>query len=989
VIRRLWKPGTSRRNVLIAGLGVLVIGVGSGVGVYLNARTHAPLQQLSARQSKGAPTPAPVGAQAPVQPEQIVALSVVSTTPANLASAISASTSITLGFNLAVNPAGLGALLSVQSSDQDVAGVLSQGKTSKQVVFKPSSPFYDGTSVVVVLQSGLRSVDGAVLSNDYSFSFTTAAGPQSVSFFNDGQLARLVNVQSGKPVTLEIETGEGVPSTVAINTYRASAKDMLAGLVYTKTSDGFANYWDPAVPTKSLHLVANGAPLTASGARTTKLESGVVATINQPDGVYAVVAADAKRQYGSAWIVISHYGVLVRQDDQKIVAAGEDLTTGQTTPTFNINFYNLLNGVHPKLSGSFTGTGEFAAKYPAGIDIAVATSGGEEVAVPIAAPESGADLRVSTDLARQPQIFLTTDRPSYQKGDTVRFAGVARSSNDQAYSLAAGSKVTVWTLRGTVVENVSADGTFSGSFKLADSDFATDGGDTVQSILASSSEASFSDPNAIVSSASFVAVAPNSATNVLTVSLDKASYYSGDTIVASIAAVNANKQPLAGQTVRVGLYATQRPWQPAEMDDYPAPADWGARIGAFVTVRLDASGRATFRTTPKFGTDQNITVVAVYGSGKTQAFAAKTAVLYQADDEVYLLPARWSFQQGDTVVAPFVVESRTGGRIGGISLAYELVGTDYSGDKAITTVVASGTTTTNGNGLGVVKATYKGEPAQLTLRVKGKDQAGRAFQNAADITVGFYAQSYPLLDVITDKIVYSVGDTATLTLTSPATFKALLSLERGRVHHYEWVQLAKGSNSIGLTISPDLAPGFSAEFSYFQNGEYHTEGLPIFINNSSRLLKVTVTPDQQSYAKGQVAHLSITVADATGAPVAATLLAHGYEARISANLTEDQPSIASAFLTPNRVGTNGSSSLVSVGMWGDGRCGGGDWGPPDLYTSGMYPGRSNVWLTNITTDSSGHASIDVPMSLAGAVKVVVVASTPSSSWGQAETVLPL
>jgi hypothetical protein len=487
-----------------------------------------------------------------------------------------------------------------------------------------------------------------------------------VSFFDEGQQARLVNVQSGHPVTLQIERGDNVPSSVAVSTYKATAKDMLAALIYTRGPDGATGYLHPAIPTKSLRLVENGAPLTASGARTTNVESGVVATISQPDGVYVVVAADAKGQYGSAWIVFSHYGVLVRQDDQQVVVAGEDLTTADTTPSFNINFYSLLNGVHPRLSGSFTGTGEFAAKYPADIDIAIATSGGEEVAVPIAAPESGADLRVSTDLSHQPQIFLTTDRPSYQKGETVRFAGVARMSNDQAYTLPTGSNVTVWTPRGTVVAKVAADGTFSGSFKLAASDFATDGGDAVQWILASASEASFSDPNAIISSTTFIAVAPNSTTNSLTVTLDKTSYYAGDTIVASISGVNANKQPLAGQTVRVGLYSTQRPWQPAEMDSFPRPVDWGERTGPFVKVRLDASGRGTFRTTPKFGTDQDITVVAVYGSGKAQAFAAKSAILYQADDEVYLLPARSSFQQGDTVVAPFVVEGRTGGRIGGI-----------------------------------------------------------------------------------------------------------------------------------------------------------------------------------------------------------------------------------------------------------------------------------------------------------------------------------
>jgi hypothetical protein len=218
--------------------------------------------------------------------------------------------------------------------------------------------------------------------------------------------------------------------------------------------------------------------------------------------------------------------------------------------------------------------------------------------------------------------------------------------------------------------------------------------------------------------------------------------------------------------------------------------------------------------------------------------------------------------------------------------------------------------------------------------------------------------------------------------------KVLLSLERGRVHQYGWVQLGKGNNSIGVSISPDLAPGFHVVFSYFHNGVYGSQDLPIFINNSDKLLKVTVTPDHETYAKGEIAHLDIAVTDSAGAPVAASLLAGAYEARMSSNLIEDQPSIATAFLTPNRLGTNASSSLVSIGTWGDGVCGG---GPPSnpQFASGMYPGRSNVWLTDIATDSSGHATINVPMSLQGPVKLVLVASTPGSSWGQAETVLAL
>jgi hypothetical protein len=167
--------------------------------------------------------------------------------------------------------------------------------------------------------------------------------------------------------------------------------------------------------------------------------------ISEPVGIYVVMAMNGNRQFGAVWVDFSRYAILLRQDDQKVVVAGEDLISGATTPKFDIAFYNLMNAVHPKLSGSFTGTAEFPAKFPAGLDIAIATSGGEDVVVPISAPTTGAFIGVSTDLSTQPQIFLTTDRPAYKQGEVVKFGGAVRLSNDQSYTVGAGGKVEVWS----------------------------------------------------------------------------------------------------------------------------------------------------------------------------------------------------------------------------------------------------------------------------------------------------------------------------------------------------------------------------------------------------------------------------------------------------------------------------------------------------------------------------------------------------------------
>jgi Bacterial Ig-like domain/Alpha-2-macroglobulin bait region domain len=988
----LLTPGLRRRNVLAVVAGVLVIAVGSGVGVYLDSRAHPPLQQPAKRAANGtAPTPAPVGAQSATQPQQDVFLKVVGTTPANGASQIPTNTSISILFNLAVNPVALNDLLAVQESrleGESVPGTIAPGKKPQEVVFKPDTAFDGGSSVSVTLGSGVRSVVGATLAADYSFNFATVPDPDSVTFIYGNNFARLVSAPSGRSVTLNIQNGNSVPLNIGIKTYKATAKDLLAALVYSRSSDGYTTYADRDINTSSMRIVDNGGTtLTASGARTTKVESGVDLTISQPDGIYLILAADSKAQYGFVWIDFSRFGVLLRQDDQKLVIAGEDLTSAAATPRFSVTFYDLLNGVHPGVAGSFSGVAQFAATYPTRVDIAIASSAGEEIAVPISAPDSGAVIRVA-DLSHEPQIFLTTDKPAYLKGETVKFAGVVRISNDQIYTTGSGAKVVVWAGSVTASATVTAKGTFSGSFRMPADAFTADGLDNPLFLYASSTSTT-SFLNGLQTFTRIVAIAPNSTTNVLTVSLDKSSYLAGEQLVASITGSSATRQPLAGATVSVLLYASQHGVQPAELDSFPSPSTWGEAIAGTVKVRLDSAGHATYRVTPKVGlkaTDQEVTLVAVYGKGRTQSYAASTAIFYQADDEVFLLPGRSSFQQGDAVVATFVVESRGGARVPGLQLAYELASTDYTGDSAITRVVASGTVMTDANGVGAIRAAYKGEPSDLTMTIKGKDPAGRVFQTAEGLFVFPVGDGAPRLDMTTDKIAYTVGDTAKLLVASPLAANALLSLERGRVHEYRWIQLAKGDNAFTFNVSPDLAPGFDAVVSYIQNGEYSSEELPIFINNTNRLLKVTVTADQATYTKGQIAHVNIAVADNGDVPTAATLLADGYESRMTANLLQDRGSIAAAFLTPNRIGTNASSSLVGIGAI-EGACGV-DYGwPGSGWASGMYPGRSNVWLVGVSTDATGHASIDVPMNLPGPVRLVVVASTPTSSWGQAEAVI--
>src|SRR6185312_15902283 len=127
-----------------------------------------------------------------------------------------------------------------------------------------------------------------------------------------------------------VQIGGEVPPDIALQTFRATSNDLLKALVYGPNGD-----LGGLVDTSGMQLVDTKNQLTDNG----------TFKVAQPDGIYLLLVSNADGQYGEAWVDFSKYAVLLRQDDQKIVVAGEDLTSGDTNATFDIDFYGLLGSV--------------------------------------------------------------------------------------------------------------------------------------------------------------------------------------------------------------------------------------------------------------------------------------------------------------------------------------------------------------------------------------------------------------------------------------------------------------------------------------------------------------------------------------------------------------------------------------------------------------------------------------------------------------------
>lgn len=941
---------TRRSRVLLVSLLGLVA-VGGGAGLLLHGdRPSKPVARPSAEAADARRVAA--------QPE---ILHVVSASPAPDSKGVALEAPIAFAFNL---PVDAGAVAPYFTILPDVRGAFERGATGQEVRFAPARPFSAGSAISVVLRKGLPGPAGTSLPEDFAMTFLTSPPAEGVSFESSGRLARLLPVRSGAPVQVTLRTGPAVGDDLKVRTFRATAADLLQALVHAPDAPLTVN----RVDTARLVEVDSRGPL----------RNGAVLEYRLPDGIYVAVALAGGRQVGAFWLDFSRYAVAVRQDDQKIVAAGVDLAGGSEAVPVQLTLYDLTGGVRRLGATSFTGTGELASPYPALGEVAVATAGGQDVVVPLAIPETGADVKVLGGLGGRLQLFLVTDKLGYTRGETVRFAGQARFSNDQAYTAAAGAGLKVWIGEATKPIELAAgpDGRFSGAFPMPDSAFADPERQLAIRVTGAGAQAA-SEASSVTS---VRALAGSPGVGAVAVALDKPAYLVTDTITASVKAPG-----LAGRTVSLAMLVSKHATRPAESDAFAAPTLLGTRLMAGIPLQLDASGAGTYTfssSLARASSDQELTITVA----TTDAIVgARSAVLYQAKSSVFLLPGRAAYGPGSEVYAPFVVENRDGSRAAAQALTYEVSHVEYQNSHATSVPVASGSVTSDARGMGVIRFQYTGPSGVGIVRLSGRDAAGNSFQDSRELTIGaddavpsYFGASDGLrvLDVSTDRLVYSPGDVARLSVRSPAAGSILLSGERGRIHFHRLLNVVKGDNQVQIEITPDLAPGFTATFSHFRDGVFVSEGLPIAVSARDRLLKVTISPPA-GIAPGQPAQVAITVTDSKGAPVSAGLIVSGYEAAMVSGLLVDQPSLAGAFLAPALRSTNASSSMSGIGSWG-GRCGG---GLAAAALAPVLPGGSALWAPALVTDAAGRAIVPLPGS--APLRLAVMAAT-AGAFGQAE-----
>jgi Big-like domain-containing protein/alpha-2-macroglobulin family protein len=891
---------------------------------------------------------------------RIVAFKVISTTPSLNQTNVAPTTPITIQFSQPVNPQKLNGNLFTTPM---VSGTFTQGATATQAVFTPTVPFTQGTKVQVMLNGTFQSEQGTKLGANYMYGFTTSLPSDGVSFQDsNGLYATVSSAKSGQQLSYTLEFGNNVAAGTTITLYKADMNQLLNSLIYKNvTSNGYTypSYVGAPIDTNSMQVLSTQK----------NINNGSTYNVTQDSGIYLAMDADSNgNQLGYVWIDYADFGVMAREDDQKIVLDAQNLSTSSDTSA-TVQVYNLLNSVQQLDQTTVDGLTTISLPFNPSADLVVASDGTSQALTPLSILESQGDIRVDQDLSAAPTVFGTTDKPTYKTTDTVRYAGWVRANQDTQYGTYNSNQLSLYVASypGEVPQlasfsaTVASNGSFSGSFPISASWLNGDTSDQFQIYAVSPTGNAINDQ--VV--ASFTVTSQAEANDNVTVSFSQSSYLPTDAIKATITATDGSGSPLVNGQVDVHTFSVDY-YENDPTANLTDLNDVGTEItGSPTTVQLNASGQAVVSVNPAHlpsdGSSQLVTIQAnVHGVSGPGAAGGASAVVHQGNGILTFGVGRDVVASGAPLVGRIYATTLSGGPLGDAQVDYSL--SDQAGTNPVT--VATGSVTTDSTGYAEISINLPSSVQvndALQLNVWTSDANNNKIQassyyyvQGSDDTQDTSGAALQDLDVSGSSGTVSVGQKVNLVINSPAALNALISMDRGRIYNAQMLNLNSGNNDFSFTVSSNLAPSFTLTFNYFENGIYHSEGVQFNVNNPADQANIQLTPSNQTVTANQATSVQIAAQDSSGNPLPTNLLVDVVSANAYNLYAQVVPNMYGSLYPTLPIMTSSSSSLSSIGS-GGGRCGGGGGGVPNNFTNPL--GTTLLWQPSLSTDNTGKATI--------------------------------
>ncbi len=601
--------------------------------------------------------------------------------------------------------------------------------------------------------------------------------------------------------------------------------------------------------------------------------------------------------------------------------------------------------------------------------------------------------------------YFFTDRPIYRPGQTVYFKGIVRADDDARYSLPprnARVHVEIWDPQGTKVfeEDMPLNdlGTLNG--ELALSEEAALGNYSIQ--------ASYDDQ---YFGTSFLVAEYRKPEFEVTVETDKAEYAQGDRIAVTAQATYFFGGPVANAQVRYAVLSAdyffdyQGPgwWDFGDYDywDYwwrRGDSSYGELI-ANGTGTTDAQGRFTFSIEADIADEtlsQRFTLEVTVIDVNNQEVSNRTAaIVHKGLFYIGLQPAQYVGTVGDEARVNIITVDWESEPSPNRELTVVFVRREwYSVQKqaedgryyweSVVEDTPVYTTTVTTDRQGKARAAFVPDQGG-TYRVitSGLDERRNKVQGATYLWVSgteyvhWRQQNNDRIELVADKRMYRVGDTATILIPHPyqGPVQALITLERGHIYRH-WVQtLETNSEQIRIPITEDLIPNVFVSVVIVK-GMDETTPLPDFkvgcvelpIETTEKELAITLKPDRTTYyAPGETVRYDVQVSDSAGRPVEAELSLALVDKAVLTLAEEPGPGIVEYFWRTRGLGVWTASGLTLSGervneqtareVKGLGGGGGGEaFGP----VRARFPDLA-YWNAALRTDRNGRASVSVQL----------------------------
>ena len=890
----------------------------------------------------------------------------------------------------------------------NVKGRFEQGTSGAEIRFISESTFETGVNYTVKIKAGFASTLGGELTQDYIKNISLRFSADDFKVLKNGRYALLQSVSLYDMGSLTAQVGSNI-SKPAIRVFKAADPEFAINDILSGTSGGYG-YMQPRGKTDTSRLK----PVAAKDG----VENGDAVKIPEEVGVYLVQAISNDTVFSQVWVSVNTMGVHFRQDDQKFMAAAQDLKTG--APVSGVEFTTYEAGgqkLVPIQTFSFSGMGEFPLEFPNKIDIAIAKKGNEYAYIPVNVNGSLAEVGVYQNLTDSWQSFLYTERPIYKPNDVIKFRGLIRRDNDGLYLLPPrGTKISV-ALRSDSYQSdqltprqeveVNEHGVFFGEFKLAGNMAA--GRYYIDATLVSNN-VYLNGGQAYLEILEY-----KKPPFELQVDLDKDEYTEGDSVKVKIKGSNFSGKPFGRQKVNYKVYALD--YYETEKAVYNKSFvlnSWGGMCGgggfgfgetyygelvpgSEAEVTLNSAGELELSFDTK-KLDSNISQQLTFMAEKQDANGniitdIQTAVVHNGEVNIFLRP--FKNQSADTrePVAVFSAETLSGEKLGLKEFDYSIdqVRYMYENGKAERTAktVKSGKVTTNAEGIGEFKVEGAGglESGFDTMEVSVKitDPRGNAITGTQSLYVyrGEDQDSAALLlDISSGQTNLIAGGKARLKIVAPDDMRVLVAFERGRVYNPEWLTLKAGENIYEFEVKDEYMPSITPTFSAFYKNRYYVEGLTFNVPAMKKLQNISVTTDKPDYQPGQVAKITIKATDQQGRPARGASLSLGIiDKAIFALRKSTQLPLHSSFYFFRARRTNNSSSMtgISFGSGAEQGGGGGD------YASTLVKDVDVLyWNPDLTTNADGEAVVFIPVLGNTVWKGIVYSSSDATDLGQAD-----